>query len=303
MKNRWPLVVLPFALAAACPAGAAEVLLLKSTDAPSWKPAIEALRKKATGQNIVEADLRGDRAEADRILGTVKGRKDILVIAMGPLAAEAAHGSGIGVPVVYCMVQDIARFVQDGSGDAGISFQTPVRNQFAVFRMVHPRGVRIGVIYRQETSGALMQEALKASSVARFVLVSTPVASPQEVPPALRTMLTGAEPVDALWLPPDPLLLEDATRRFILSETLKAGRPVYTFSQALVAEGALVSAGPDIAAIGDRLAELVARWVGSEKLRGEILVPPPELVVNKKIGDKLRIDIPAAALKQANKVL
>jgi ABC-type uncharacterized transport system substrate-binding protein len=169
--------------------------------------------------------------------------------------------------------------------------------------MVNPRGVRIGVIYKEENSGALVLEALKSASVARFTLVSMRVGSPQEVPPALRTMISGAEPVDALWLPPDPLLLEDATRRFVLSETLKVGKPVYAFSQALVAEGALVSAGPDIAAIGDRLAELVSRWAAGEKLRGEVLVPPPELIINKKIGDKLKINIPAAALKQANKVL
>jgi ABC-type uncharacterized transport system substrate-binding protein len=303
MKHGWPVAVLPFALAAAWPAAAGDVLLLKSTDAPSWRPAIESLRKKAQGQNIVEQDLRGDRAEADRLLASVKGRKDTVVVAMGPLAAEAAHGSGSGVPIVYCMVQDIARFVQDGSGDAGVSFQTPVRNQFAVFRMVNPRGVRIGVIYKEESSGVLVQEALKAASVARFALVSMRVSSPPDVPPALRTMLSGAEPVDALWLPPDPLLLDDATRRFVLSETLKAGKPVYAFSQTLVAEGALVSAGPDIAAIGDRLAELVARWSAGERLRGDVLVPPPELIINKKIGDKLKIDIPAAALKQANKVL
>jgi ABC-type uncharacterized transport system substrate-binding protein len=303
MKHSWPVALLPFALAAAWPATAGDVLLLKSTDAPSWRPAIESLRKKVQGHNIVEQDLRGDRAEADRLLASVKGRKDTVVVAMGPLAAEAAHGSGSGVPIVYCMVQDIARFVQDGSGDAGVSFQTPIRNQFAVFRMVNPRGVRIGVIYKEENSGVLVQEALKAASVARFALVSMRVSSPPDVPPALRTMLSGAEPVDALWLPPDPLMLDDATRRFVLSETLKAGKPVYAFSQTLVAEGALVSAGPDIAAIGDRLAELVARWSAGERLRGDVLVPPPELIINKKIGDKLKIDIPAAALKQANKVL
>jgi ABC-type uncharacterized transport system substrate-binding protein len=129
------------------------------------------------------------------------------------------------------------------------------------------------------------------------------VASEREVPEALRGLLKGEDAVDALWIPPDPVLLGDESRRYILAETLKAGKPVYSFSAALVAEGALVSNGPELGSIGDQAGELVNRLAAGERGKIEVLIPRAELVINKKIGDKLKVDIPVDALKAAGKVL
>jgi len=148
-----------------------------------------------------------------------------------------------------------------------------------------------------------VQEAQKASSVVRVNLVARSVASEKDVPAALRSLLKGAEAVDAIWIPADPVLLGDDTRRFILSETLKEGKPVFSFSPALVAEGALVSDGPDLVSVGEQLAGLVNRMAAGDKTaRGTVLVPRAELVVNKKIAEKLHIEIPEEALRLANKV-
>jgi ABC-type uncharacterized transport system substrate-binding protein len=108
--------------------------------------------------------------------------------------------------------------------------------------------------------------------------------------------------VDALWVPPDPLLLADETRRFLMAETLKAGRPIYASSSALVAQGALVSNAPDFVSIGEQIGELVNRLASGERTRIEMLVPRAELVVNKKVAGRLKIELPAEALKAANKV-
>jgi ABC-type uncharacterized transport system substrate-binding protein len=70
-----------------------------------------------------------------------------------------------------------------------------------------------------------------------------------------------------------------------------------------VAEGALVSDGPDLVSVGEQLADLVNRTAAGDKTaRGTLLVPRAELVINKKIADKLRIEIPEDALRAANKV-
>ena len=96
-------------LLAAPAAGAAEVAVLKSSDAPGWRPALDALRRTTPGHAITEYDFRNDRGVADGILGQLKGRSVILV-AMGPLAAQAAarrpagrapglhHGPGAHAP-------------------------------------------------------------------------------------------------------------------------------------------------------------------------------------------------------------
>ena len=286
------------------PIGAAEVAVLKSSDVAAWRPALEALKGGLPGHTITEYDFRGDRNEAERVLGGLKGRAAILV-AFGPLAAEAARETAADQMLVFCMVQDPARAgLLNNVNVSGVAFSTPIKNQLAAFRLVYPRAVRIGVVHGpDEAVTRLVQEAQKAAGVVRVVVMARPVASERDVPQALRALLKGDEAVDAFWLPPDPMLLGDATRRFFLTETLKAGKPVLSFSPALVSEGALASNGADIASIGEQAADLVTRLlVGERTARGSLLIPRAELVINKKIAEKLKIEIPADALKAASRL-
>jgi len=226
-----------------------------------------------------------------------------LIVAMGPLAAQVAKDILPDLPLVYCLVQDPVRLGIPASA-AGVAFQTPIKNQLAAFRLVNPRGVRVGVIYGDPGVAKLVEEAQKGAPVVRISLVARPVGSDKDVPSTLRGLLTGDDAIDALWIPPDPMLLGDETRRYLLTETLKAGKPVYSFSSALVAEGALVSDGPDLGSVGELVGELVNRLAaGDRTARGTLLVPRAELVINKKMADKMKIEISAEALKAAGKVL
>lgn len=302
MKARLGLwrVLAVLALAAPGAVGAAEVAVLKSSEVAAWRPAIEALRRVASSHKLTEYDLRGDRAEGERVLGSLKGRPVILV-GMGPLAAQLAHDLLSDAPLVYVMVQDPAKLGLTGANITGVSYSIPVRNQFAAFRMVNPKGVRIGVIYSEDNAGRLVQEAQKAAGLVRLALVARPIASDKEIPQALRTLLSGEEAVDALWMPPDPLIMAEVSRRFLLTETLKAGKPVYGFSAALVSEGALVSNGPSFVSIGEQAGELVNRLASGEKSKMEQLFPQAELVINTKIAGRLKLEIPASALSAADK--
>lgn len=290
-------------VALAAPLQGAEVALLKSADSPAWRPAIEALKRAAAGHNVSEFDLRGDKAEAERLVAAVKGRV-AAIVALGPLAAQAARDGAPELPLVACMISDPSRIgLAAGPNVTGVALHPPVKNQLAAFRMVNPRGVRLGVIYSADNVGKLVQEARKAAPVVRLSIIEKAISSDREVPQALRALLAGSNAVDALWLPPDPLLLGEDARRYIFQETLKAGKPVYAFSAALVQEGALVSNGAEMANTGEQAGELLLRLLGPDKgAKIELAIPRAELVINKKIADRLRIEIPADALKAAAKV-
>lgn len=304
MKTTATLACLTGLVLASAAARAADVVVLKSVETPGWQPAIEALRRIASAHSVSEYDLKGNQAEALRVVGELKSKPGVLV-ALGPLAAETVRSVAPERPLVYGMVQDPAQHGLLGVDHvAGVAFAIPVRNQLAAFRMVNPRGVRVGVLYSSDATQRRVDEATQASLVVRLMIVPRRVSSEKDVPDALRSLLKGSDSVDALWMPADPLLLGDETRRFLLSETLKAGKPVYTFSPLIVAEGALVSNGPDYVSIGEQLAELVGRVAaGAQGLNAELLVPRGELVVNKRAADKLKLEIPATALSAANKVL
>jgi len=301
-RVRTSLLAALLLVAAAIPSRSAEIAVLKTVDSPAWRPAIEAMKRVAASHNISEFDLRGDRAEAERVIAGLKGTA-ALFVAMGPLAATAAHELAPEVPLIACMVTDLAKLgLQPAPGLSGVIYAVPVRNQLAAFRLVNPRATRVGVIYTSETA-RLVEEARRAAPVVRLSLVEKPVTSGRDVPQALRELLSGGDAADALWLLPDPVLIADEARHFLLAETLKAGKAVYSFSPAIVAEGALASEGPDPVSTGEQAGELINRMTGSERnARIDFLYPRAELVINKKIAEKLRIPLSAEAEKAASRI-
>jgi putative ABC transport system substrate-binding protein len=281
----------------------AEIVILKSSNPSSWQPVLQVLRQGAAGHTLTEFDLAGMKPEAERVLRAIKGRPAVIV-ALGPLAAEMTRAIAPEHPLVFAMVADPAKAgLLEARNTTGVAFSIPVRNQLAAYRMVNPRAVRIGIIFKPENSAAHVEEAKGAARLVRAVVVERPVSSERDVPQALRELIRGSDAVDALWIPPDPVLLGEGARRHILSETLKAKVPVYSYSRALVLEGALVSNGPDMKSIGAQLSALIGRVVGGEAADSiSMAVPQGELVINKKIADRLGIEIPADALRVATVV-
>jgi len=290
-------------LVAPRPATAAEIALLMSSDVPAWKPAVEALRASLPGHNVTTYDLHSSRAEAERLLPTLKGGAAV-VVTMGPLATQAARDLAADTPLVYSMVNDPATLgALEGPNVTGVAYEVPARNQLVAFRAVNPKATRIGVVYSAASLNRQMEDARRAATVMRLDLMLRQVPSLQAVPQAVRDLLGGAEPVDAIWIPPDPLMQGEDTRRFVMEAAVRAGKPVYSSSASLVREGALVSNSPEFASIGQSIGELVTRITHGEKAgRLGVLVPRAELLINKRIADQLRVSIPAEALKAAQKV-
>ncbi len=189
------------------------------------------------------------------------------------------------------MVQDPGRIgLLNNVNVAGVAFSTPIKNQLAAFRMVNPRGVRIGVIYSEENAAGSCRRRRRPRPWSASPSWPGPSPRRRTCPRPCARCSRAPEAVDALWMPPDPLLLGDETRRFLLAETLKAGKPVYSFSPALVTEGALVSNGADIVSIGEQVGG--AREPPGRGGQGgagiALLIPRAELVINKKIAEKLK---------------
>jgi putative ABC transport system substrate-binding protein len=290
-------------LAAPRPAPAAEIALLLSSDVPAWKPAVDALRTALPGHNLTAYDLRGSRAEAERVLPGVK-QGAALVVALGPLAAQAARDLAAELPLVYGMVSDPATLsALEGPNVTGVAFEVPARNQIVAFRAVNPKAARIGVVYNSAALTRQLDDAKRAASVLKVDLVVRPVASLQALPQTVRDLLSGPQAVDAIWLPPDPMFQAEDARRFVMQAAVSAGKPVYGSNASLIKEGALVSNSPESSSIGHAIGEQVNRITRGEKAgRLGVLVPRAELLINKRIADQLRVSIPEEALKAAQRV-
>jgi putative ABC transport system substrate-binding protein len=297
LSPRWPLLV----LLAATPATAAEVTLLVSADVPAWRPAVEAIRS-APGHQVQVVDLGGSRELGARVLaGLAEG---VTLVAMGPLAVQVAAGAPAGMPVIHCMVVDARSLGLAGPDVTGVAFSLPVLNQLGAFSQVNPAARRLGVIYSDETR-ELVEQARAEAGRFRLELVAREATSEREVPAAVRALLAGDdEPVDAVWLLPDPILSSEAALRFLFAQSLEGRRPVYAFSPALVEQGAMVSLAPDVASVGAEVVRRIARIESGEAPgRMALGIPLQELTINKRIADRLGVKIPPAVLREASRVI
>jgi putative tryptophan/tyrosine transport system substrate-binding protein len=287
-------------LLAGAPAEAAEVALVKSGPAPAWQPAFDALRAAAVGHTITEYNLANSRAEAERTLPALAGRT-AAVVAFGPLAAQAVRERLPDVPLVYCMVADPSEIgLQGASNTTGVAFFAPMRNQLVAFRAVNPAAKRIGIVVSTDAGRRYAEEAKRSGGALGLEVVVLAVTSMSQVPQAMREMVGGGHAVDAVWMLPDALIADSATRRFIFSTALEAHKPVYGFSAALVAEGALVSHAPDLASVGQGAGELVSRILAGQKPeRLPPVVPRGEVVINRNVAAALRLVVPPQVLQAA----
>src|SRR6266536_306726 len=222
-----PLAAAALAVLLASAAGAAEVAVVKSGPVAAWQPALEALRAAAPGHTLTEYDLANSRGEAARLLPMLRGRA-AAVVAFGPLAAQSVREALPDVPLVYCMINDPAELgLQGASNTTGVAFVAPVRNQLVAFRAVNPAARRIGIVVSTDTARRYADEARRTAAGLGLEIVILPISSMAQVPQAVREMLGGRPPVDAIWMLPDPVLADGSTRRFILSAALDAHKPVY----------------------------------------------------------------------------
>jgi ABC-type uncharacterized transport system substrate-binding protein len=283
------------------PARPAQVAVVTSSPPPAWSPVLDALKAGLAGHTLSHYDLLGDRAAAARILSGLPSEG--IVVAVGPFAAQAVREITPGLFLVYCMVPDPAAAGLSGAPrTAGVAASVPARNQLAAFRAVYPRGVRLGVVHGRGSEREVA-DAEKAALVVRMVLVPRAVTSEREVPGAVRSLVKGADAVDALWMPADPVFLSEDVRRQVLSDASSAGKPVFAHESSVVAEGALASNGPDLVHVGERVATLVERIAAErEAAKLEVLFPRAELALNTRVAKSLKLDLPPDVVGAAQKV-
>jgi ABC-type uncharacterized transport system substrate-binding protein len=294
-------VVFSTILGGAAPAAAAQIVIVKSAPPAEWGPILDSAKVGLAAHTVVEHDLQGDRSAGARVLSAVPA--DAILVAVGPLAAQVAREVAPGLPLVHCMVPDPAALGLAGAPrTASVAYSIPVRNQLAAFRAVFPRAVRLGVVHGPAAQKDVA-EAEKAMLVVRMVMVARPVTSERDVPQALRALLRGKDAVDALWMPEDPLFVSADVRRQFLAEALAAGKPVLAYTAAVVEEGALVSSGPDLTHVGERVATLVNRLASEgDAAKLEVLSPRAWLAINSKVAAQLKLDLPPEVLGAAQKV-
>lgn len=163
-------------------------------------------------------------------------------------------------------------------------------------RALQPALRRLGVVYQSAGSGAYVEALARAGTERGVDVESRTVGDGADLPDILRGMFGG---LDALWVPPDPLLLT-ATNLSTLVEFARANRiPLYVPTGGLVATGATAAVAPSFREIGRRSAQ-----AADEPAAGPVLYPRKvETTVSRKGAAEAGLTLGEADFRKADKVL
>jgi putative ABC transport system substrate-binding protein len=279
---------------------AADVVIVRTSDAEPYTQAEAALRQQLGGQNYKIKSLLA-REASDKGIENSIGKPDV-VVAIGTAAARWLHRQlPAGVKLMYCMVSNPAEAtLLQGHACVGVSTDVPMTDQLRLVAETLPHARSIGFLYRSDTAEGKAQLAeLQKALPVDWHVEALAVNDFPSVSAAIDALL--GRPIDIAWTTADQKLYDTACVRTLLLSAVRAKIPVWGYSLAFVRAGALIGVGVEPAAQGRQAADLVARTFAEPAGFKTRAVDPDrfQIAVNKIVADQIGVDIPDSVSRRA----
>ncbi len=310
----------------ACPARAADILIVLSGEEAPYVAAKDAASKAMTakGHTVRVAQLS---ELADDMPAAMKQKVDVY-LAIGSKSATALH-EHVKPPAMlfYCMVSDPDKAgLTQGAPASGISMDVPVDAQIKLMLDAVGKVKSIGMFYRSDmqASVAVMKEMEQAMPKG-VRLYAIDVSKHSSMAAAIEEVLD--QKVDIVWTAPDTTIYDTAVIRSLLLDSMRRKTPVFGFSVPFVKAGALLGVGIDPQTQGEDAAALIteslARSAAGSRSKvsrqtqgghvspasasrpaGDHVVEAPryQTAVNLIVADRLSITLPVELVEKASRV-
>jgi len=123
------------------------------------------------------------------------------------------------------------------------------------------------------------------------------VLSLDEIPPLLRQALGET---DALWIPPDPLLVTTENLMILKEFSWANGLPFYGSTKGMTREGAAASVGVSFKDMGAAAARAAGRLNSGEDVPEMVFPEIPEITLNAAAAKRCGLEFPRAVLEEAS---
>jgi putative ABC transport system substrate-binding protein len=279
---------------------AADVVIVRTSDAEPYTQAETALRQQLGEQNYKIKSLLA-REASDKGIENSIGKPDV-VVAIGTAAARWLHKQlPTDVKLMYCMVSNPAdATLLQGHACVGVSTDVPLTDQLKLVAEVLPHAHSIGFMYRSDSAEGKaqlldLQKALPSDWHAEPIAVN----DYPSVAAAIDALL--GKPIDIAWTTADQKLYDTACVRTLLLSAVRAKIPVWGYSLGFVRAGALIGVGVEPAAQGKQMADLVAKALADPAGFKTRAVGPDhfQIAVNKIVAEQIGVEIPDSLSQRA----
>lgn len=290
--RRWARAALAAVLGVAgAPAVAAPVAVLVERTASIYQEAVQGFVESFPDAQLIQ--LNGDPGDLQVRLDALRKSPPQLIVAIGigPNLARAARQKFSGVPVLYCLALNPAQNLPN-EDLGGVALDVTLPEQFAAIQQALPRMRRIGVIYNQPTSGALIERAQQHLKGTPLRLVTRDAATPQRAAQLMEELLGQ---VDAYWLLWDGVVANAGNFRRLKDLSLKYKVALIAPAVTFVESGALMSVSANYREAGRQAAEMARQVLDRKALPRNFRAEPPKktsLTINKRVAAQIGISFP-----------
>lgn len=229
--------------------------------------------------------------DATKLKGWLEEEHVNAVVVLGRRGLRAAQGLPARLKIVIGGVLEVPRLDRF----AGIALTPDPAALFDRLKTLAPGVTRVTVVYSPERSAWLIDLARRAAQSRGLVLNALPATDVRETAVLYRDFLAEQEDgADAIWLPQDPLSVDDrAILPFILEEAWEKSLVVFSSNPAYVRRGVLFSLYPDNVGMGRSLAALAVGGLQNATPENARIAPLQDLriAVNLRTADHLRLKL------------
>lgn len=270
-------------------ARADEVVVVMSSKLDAYQQALEGFQE-AFGGAVPAMGV----ADPLRLPNDVR-----IVVAFGGKAAQAKYPKNIAL--VYCMAPAI-KLEQSGRFGPSVQIQMLPRADAVLLRFkdIQPTMKRLAVLWASDSLEEYAEGLREASAAAGIKIFSERLDGPDEIPERLRA-INGK--VDALWLSPDPLLVNAQTFSVIKEFSWSNNIPFYAPTAALTEKGAAASISSSYREIGRAAAQAVRRLLSGTSAGSTIYPEKADVTVNLSAAARSGLRIENEAARRADRVI
>jgi putative ABC transport system substrate-binding protein len=250
-----------------------KVVAVKSSALAPYASVIAGFRAE-TDADVQELVLDDSPASAARAFKALAQQKPALVLAIGPLAANAARRSlGEDIPVLFVMVPYFEKYGLEGPNVTGIALTSDYTPELGALKAMVPKAKRVGILHDPRFSAKLVQEAQEAASAAGMTIVPLEVEVQSKVDKVLEH---AAGKVDALLMVADKTVANTAVVQALITFATAQKIPLVGLTPSQVKEGATFSLAPSPTSIGQQAGRLANRIIHEKVDPGALAVAQPE---------------------------
>ena len=241
----------------------------------------------AYGGEVAYYDLSSQKPELD------KATK--LLLTFGGKAANYPYPGGINI--IYCLAPGL--LLKPSAREArsvSIALVPDLSATFSKIKAIQPGLKRLHVFWASSGYSHYEQAVKDAGARSSIQVTTFRLEGPASLPAALRRALGEA---DAIWLPPDPLIVTRENLLILREFSWENRFPFYGSTKSMTREGAVASFGISFAEMGKAAARAAKTLNNGGPLPETVFPEKTETTLNAAAAAKLGLEFPRSVLDEA----